>query len=310
MTKGLGLPLVAGLASGLVFLLVAIGSVVGALLFYLTPLPLVFVGLSIGLTQAVVASAVALVVVGVAAPGALPAFGVVAVLPTLLLVWLALRWRQRADGTVEWYPPGRLLAWLTVAAVGLLLVGAEFARSGGTGFEAAIKQFVEGFVGDMGLDLPVEARASVVDMLAAGLPSMMVALWLMTAVVNGVLGQGAAIKTGRALRPTPVYGDIDLPDWVAMVLAVCALFGLMAEGDAGYIGRNAARALSWAYVLVGFAAVHQAARGRPNARVLLALFYVVFVALAGWAQVALAGLGLVRHWTRLRRRDAGGQEEL
>jgi len=63
MSKGLGLSVAAGLASGLIFLSVLTGESLGILLIYLTPLPLAMVGLSFGLSAAAIASGVSLVTV-------------------------------------------------------------------------------------------------------------------------------------------------------------------------------------------------------------------------------------------------------
>ncbi|HLN24453.1 MAG TPA: DUF2232 domain-containing protein [Patescibacteria group bacterium] len=309
MSKGLGLSVAAGLASGLIFLSVLTGESLGILLIYLTPLPLAMVGLSFGLSAAAIASGVSLVTVALVSVSAVPSFAVISMVPALVLVRQALLWRQNEDGTLEWYPPGLILAWLTGIAVGLLAAGTAFVSAQGLGIEETLRQHVAGFVTEMAPNAPVEMRDGLIALWSALMPAMAACAWLIIAVLNGVLAQATVTKAGHARRPTPPYGSLELPGWIAVALGAAVLLGLLADGDIGYVARNMAVVLLWPYVFVGLTVVHQALRGRRNAGILFAVFYTAVFALFGWALVAIAGLGLVRHWTRLRRHKAGGGQE-
>ncbi|HVI52135.1 MAG TPA: hypothetical protein VM661_13055 [Candidatus Sulfotelmatobacter sp.] len=310
MFKGYGLTGVAGLASGLVFLSAIGGGALGIPLIHLVPLPLMMVGLSAGFLHALAASVLAAVVVALVTVHAVPSFAVVAVLPSLLLVRQALlrRWHLET-GDIDWYPPGKVLLWLTGAAVGLLLLGAAVLASQGLNIEELVGRHVLEFVNKMPVAAPAEVRDALIGLWSAIMPAMACCVWLTIAALNGVLAQWTAAKAGTAIRATPTYGDIVLPVWVAGVLAVAAAIGFLAKGDLGYVARNVAIVLLWPHLFVGVAEIHRLLKDRPNRLVLLTLFYVVFVVLFQWALFAVAGLGLVRHWTRPRRRDAGGQEE-
>ncbi len=309
MSKGIGLSVAAGIASGVVYLSVLAGGALGILLTYLTPLPLVMVGLAFGLRRLTLASAVALAVVAVASTQAAPIFAVVGPLPVLVLVRQSLLWRRADNGTVEWYPPGMLLAWLGVIAVGLMLLGAALVPSGEGGIEGLVRLQVATFLDEAAPMVPAEVKDSATALWAAMFPAMVGSAWLVMAALNGVMGQWTVAKAGFALRPTPAYTRLELPLWLLAMLVATAVIGATASGDAGYLGRNAAVVLLWPYVFAGLAVVHRTVRGKPNAGMLLALFYVAFFAMFGWALVAVAGLGLVRHWTRLRRHGAGGGQE-
>ncbi len=309
MSKGIGLSVAAGIASGVVYLSVLAGGTLGILLTYFTPLPLVMVGLAFGLRRLLLASIIASAVVAVAGPQAIMMYAVVGPLPMLILVRLALRWRQTTDGTGEWYPTGALLAWLSVVAVGLMLLGSAVLPSGDGGVQGMVHRQVAAFLDEAAPMVSAEVKDSATALWSAMFPAMVGGAWLVMAVLNGVVGQWTVARAGFALRPTPVYTRLELPLWLLPVLAAAVAVGLTAGGDVGYLGRNAAAVLLWPYVFGGLAVVHRAIRGRPNAGMLLALFYVAFFAMFGWALIAVAGLGLVRHWTRLRRHDAGGGQE-
>jgi hypothetical protein len=137
MSKGTGLALLYGLASAIP-LLIALGTPGGVLFMLLVPLPLFLSGLSMGPSAAILSAATAcfalslMIVVSAAqitgslslalAEGVGMFLGTVISLgiPVVVLVRQALLSRKTADGSIEWYPPGPLVLWLT--AVGLLLL--------------------------------------------------------------------------------------------------------------------------------------------------------------------------------------------
>jgi hypothetical protein len=306
MSKGFGLAVAAGLASALVFLSVMTGGGVGILLAYLMPLPLVLIGVSRGHWPALAAGATASAVVGAMTPGGLPVFLVAALLPTATLVILGLREGQgfRPGET------GRFLAGLAAVAVAILVVATLVATSRGSLIEDQARAYVAQVLDQIAPQVPSEMRGSVAALWSALFPAMLGSAWLLMTAANGVLAQWIASRAGQALRTTPVYGSVELPWWMPAALAAALAIGFGAGGDVGYLARNAAVVLVLPQTLAGLAVVHGAMRGRPHGGILLALFYVVFFVMFGWSLVAVAGLGLVRHWTRLRRRQVeSGPEE-
>lgn len=309
MSRDLGLSIVAGVASALVYLSVLTGGGLGAVLAYLMPLPLVMIGFSWGFGRTLLGCGLGLAVVVATASSAAPVFAITALLPAIILVRLGLRYRPLAAGGVEWYSAGSLLAWLSAAAVGLMALGAWQVLGKGAGFEEEARRCVSGILDQMGPVGSAEIHDSAVALWSALFPAMLGTAWLVMAVLNGMLAQWTVVKAGHALRPAPAYAALELPGWTLAALAVAVVTGLTAGGDVGYLGRNAAVILVLPQMFAGLAVVHQTLRRRSNAGMMLAAFYVAFFVLFGWAQVAVAGLGLVRHWTRLRRRQVAGSQE-
>lgn len=313
MPKGIGLSLAAGLGSAVVFLVAVRLQGPLAPLLYLVALPVVTLGLTRGLAAALTASLVALAAAGAVSAGSLPVFIALAVAPALLLVRQGLMCRLTGRDRLEWCPPGLLLGWVTAAAVALLLLAAGFFAVHGVGLKDLVTRHVAEFASQvasqMGEEIPAPLRDQLTSVWAAFLPAMMGCLWLLMVVGNGLLGQWLALRSGHAIRPWPRLRPLDLPGWIAPAFAASLAVGLVASGDPGYIGRNVAALLLVPYLLAGLAEVHAMVEGRSRARLLLTVFYVGFVFFSGWSLLAVAGFGLVRHWTRLHRQGAGGGQE-
>ncbi len=124
---------VAGLICALFYLLVKMGSPGAIILAYLSQLPLFAVGLSLGLAPSIIACLVAGAVIAASANfGAAGMFLVFTGGPVLVLVRQGMQSRPGSRaGTLDWYPPGLLLASLTgyglvmLVAATLLMAGTE-----------------------------------------------------------------------------------------------------------------------------------------------------------------------------------------
>ncbi|MGA4551525.1 DUF2232 domain-containing protein [Methylorubrum aminovorans] len=121
MTKDISVGAGAGLVAALLFGVLLKGSALAILLYLLAPLPILIVGLGWShraALAAVVSGALALALF--VAPSLSLAFAAYLAIPAWWLAYLALLGRPKADGTadgaIEWYPTGRLLAWVAGTA--------------------------------------------------------------------------------------------------------------------------------------------------------------------------------------------------
>src|SRR5690349_1576279 len=107
-----------GLAGACLYLAVLLDSPGALILVYLTQLPLFLAGLWLGTGAAALAglSAVAVMLALSDVTGAF-LFAVLNAAPVVFLVRQALLARHDPDGAVVWYPPGLLVAGLTLLAL-------------------------------------------------------------------------------------------------------------------------------------------------------------------------------------------------
>jgi hypothetical protein len=310
-TRRFGFALAAGLFSALLFLSLAKGIGSGIILSYVAPLPPMMIGLALGTPAALVAAAMGTVAVMVVIGGLSGLlFFVIVAIPALVVANRSLLWRETADGSVEWYPPGFVLAWLTAIGLALLLVGMALVADHPEGVRGWVAETIGRALDLLAADLAPAKRAETVGWWTPLFPSMTVVSWLLMAVVNAVGAQALLVRLGHNRRPVPAYRELMLPDWPAAALAVTGLAGLAATGDLGYGAANMAVVLLVPFVFMGLAGIHRFAAAKPNARVILGLAYGLLILAFGWAAIAAAGLGLVRFWRlRFRRPSSGGGME-
>ena len=301
MPQTLGLAVLAGVVSSALFLCLLTGVPGMVLLAYFVQLPLMLAGLAMGLTASMVAVAGALLINGVIA-GAVATiiYGVIQVLPALIVVRQALLSRQ--DGqNVEWYPPGLLLAQLTcVAGLGIGLAFLLLLDHPG-GLQGAIEAFLASALVEMGA---IEAEAVPSSELGPWMflfPGLMATSWLVMVVLNAVLAQALAVRLGWNRRPSPDLTRLELPSWLWPALGAAGLVALLGEHGWGFLGRSLLIVFVVPYVFLGLAVIHTLVRRWSHPSWLLAALYAALV-LLGWPILAVLLLGFVEDWAHLRRR--------
>jgi hypothetical protein len=287
--------------SACLYLALLLSSPGAMILVYLTQLPLFFAGLWLGAAAAAIAGLSGAIVLFAA--GDLLAAAIFAALnavPVVLLVRQALLARHDADGALVWYPPGRLTIW--VAALGIAGIGIALLLLGGPEELQATLRDVIARALDRLSDNSLPDRERVAATLAALIPGVAAASWMVMAIINGALAQGLLARFGLAWRPSPDLAQLGLPRWLTVALGVAAIATLLG-GSWRFLGINLIIALSVPFCLGGLAVLHAAVRRLPHPAIALIAFYTL-AGMFGWPLLVAAALGLVEAWLGLRRRLA------
>ncbi|WGF90056.1 DUF2232 domain-containing protein [Marinivivus vitaminiproducens] len=304
MVQPLPLSILAGIVGSGLFLAMIFGVPGAALLAYLTPLPLFLAGLAFGTGAATMASATAMVVIGLIGGGLavviyLLSFG----LPIVVTVRQALLWRDGPDG-VEWYPAGQVVGLLAAYGAGaIVLAGLLFANepSGLFGaLDAAMASLIATLASQGGSEA-ADLLRSAQDMFWL-LPALLAVSWLLMILLNAVLAQALVARWGLARRPSPSIAAFTAPRWCLGVLLAGAVLSLVSNESAAVIGAGVLVVFLVPYLFVGLGVVHVWLRRWPGQGITLGLFYVSLVIFLYPLAFIVAALGLIEEWAHLRRR--------
>ena len=299
MRQPLAIAALAAAASALLYLAYSSGMAVLPLFAYFVQLPLLFVGLALGIPHIGLSALAALLVVGVFGGWLAAAFFLVLEsLPSLLVVRLALRSRLHEDGELEWYPPGLIVGQLLLYCLATILLGLLA---------------LEFFVGDVGTVL-AEAFRETLGMFGVAteelappawlplVPGILGLSWLLMTSINAVLAQKLAERASMAIRPSPPFIAFTVAPWTLMLLVPSALGTALLSGTPLYLAATALVILTVPYFFQGLAVVHAMARRLRAPLLPLALFYAALLFLSWPMLLGVVGLGLVEDWAGLRRR--------
>ncbi|GEO80667.1 YybS family protein [Pararhodospirillum oryzae] len=288
---------VAGLAGILMFASFLYVPVLGVLITQASILPLLGVGLRFGLPTVLVGAGVALGGAVIALPLAMaPVLTLLDLLPAVLVTSLALRPAPGGGdqgGPAAWYPPGRVLAWLSVASLGLLALFAVGMPPSEQGLQHQVATMVQAALDTVLAAAPADTRAQVVASMPVYLPGVFLATWVVRIALCAMVAQRLLSRRKMARRPTPVYGALDLPSWSVGLFVAAGVAGVVLGGDGGYLAANALLGLSVPLMAMGLVLVHNAARALPHPGIALGAFYATMVLGSTLALAAVVAAGLV-----------------
>jgi len=300
----------AGLVSALLTVVVVKETMLAAVLAMVAPLPILIVALGWNHRSGLVATLVGGLAIGAFTASILSAVGfmIVTGLPAWWLAYLALLGRPAGDGSTEWYPTGRLLAWVAAtAAVTIMVTGIISSRGDYSAFEARSRQISEAFV-TMFFEAPEQGtedvRASLTETLTTMTPAlsafgftffMGLYLWLAAKVVSA---------SGRLPRPWSPMPELAMPRAV-LLAPIVALVMIQFEGFISALGYGLLGAFLMAFTLQGLAAIHERTQGKPGRGLILAGLYALLFLTQGVMIAALSLFGIADTIFGLRHRFGG-----
>jgi hypothetical protein len=317
MTAVLLIALAAGSASALMFASIVSGALIALLLFYLAPLPLMVAALGWGPLAAAIGGIAA--AVGLGAIFGLPyclAFVVTVALPAWWLGHLALLGRPIATGvpsddgsppiapTLEWYPVGRILLWVTGFAAlttmtALLTLGTDAATITGT-----LRRFLLRILAAPEAGSTAETEQGI-EFVVAVAPAAAAIVAMMTLTLNLWLAAKITATSARLHRPWPDLRSTALPPMtlaaLSAAIAFCFTGGLLA-----ILAQIVAMALLMAYALIGFAVLHTLTLASKSRGLWLSCSYAVVMVFV-WPVVAMVLLGLADAVFGIRARYLRGR---
>ncbi len=308
-SRGLLFALIGGIASAIL----SIGSFGSA--------PILAMGLHLGSAFAGISAGIAALLILLNFNGLSALFFIVGTgFPALLIVHQALISHPgTAPNTVDWYPPGKILGWLTAYAMLILGCIAIYFAFSNDGLVAVSHNYLNEFFGqvlnqshsnfrsDTERDLVKGILTVATNRMAPLLSGFLLSIYLLMAIANATITQGILNRAGLSLRPSPSYITMELPRWLSGAMAAALVVAFL-PGTIGILGQNAVMVLSIPFLLLGLTVIHTLSRRTPNPGMVLVAIYLALFLLVALFNISLPILpllillGIVEQWTSLRQR--------
>ena len=300
----------AGIASALLFIALASGSGLALALFYFAPLPIMLAGLGWNHFAALLATLTAAGGIGIGAGfwfaiAYLAGIGV----PAYTLIYLAMLGRTAANGSMEWFPPGRIVtATAVLATIAMALTVPVFGtdidsyRDGLKEIFGRVLRAQLAIPEGKPLELPNGTNVNrTLDVLSYVMPPLASAVSMITLLINMYIAGRVARASGRLSRPWPDLSQTALPFSTPLLLLTAFALSFL-HSIAGLAGGVLTACLLMAYAIVGLSVLHAITRGNPLRSLILGAAWAVLIVL-GWPIVLLALLGLADGLFNLRGRS-------
>ena len=318
-----GVPLGAGLASALLFLLTVKGTPLAVALAYLAPLPLMIAAFGWGPLGGVLAAAIAAAAIAgffglqgavifallVAGPAwALASF---AILPSYTPPWRPGTGDVRNSRT----PIGALVTLAAVLGALTGLAGLATLIFGYSGYEAGVQALVteltpaieDALQGVVALPEGVTAHDIAVEV-ARLAPLATAGLGFLTLCANLYAAARSTALSHRLPRPWPdLPTEFVLSRTFALVAAISVAVAIALPEPTDQFAWVFAAPFAAAFALQGLAVLHALSRGLPLRPLLIVALYFCCAVRAGWSLPLIALIGLVDSAVSLRARAAAAR---
>ncbi|WP_168192842.1 DUF2232 domain-containing protein [Undibacter mobilis] len=301
-----------GAAAALLFASLTSGSPLSVPLAYLAPLPIMIAALGWSHWAALIGAVTGGLAIWLLF-GSLffVAFFAGIGLPGWWLGYLAMLARpvgSNGTASLEWYPPGRLVAWAAGLASALIVLTVLMMGGDADAFREAMRVAVhEVFriaASEAGSSGPAALRnpERFVDLLVVVIPPATAVMATLTNTVNLWLAGRIVKFSGRLTRPWPAISEMTLPPLTAAALAVAVAVTFI-DGMVGIVAGIVMASLLIVYGVLGFAVIHSVTRGMSARGFVLAGVYAA-VLIFGWPILVLCLVGLAEQIFNFRARAA------
>ncbi len=325
MVNRIGVPVGAGLAAALLFVVTMKGTAIALALAYLAPLPIMIAAIGWGVLSGALACAVASVCVGgVVDPFSGLLFALTIALPGWALASFAISpgarfpWRRGGAPPPEWMSVGAIVTF--AAGLGVLIslgaLIALFVRYGGYAkglqvFADSLEPAIEEAAGGAALLPEGETARDLALSLVRLAPAVIAGSTVLMFCVNLYAAARSAALSHRLRRPWPdLPSQFVLPPALAALALAALALAFALPAPSGQFAWIVAGALGVAFALQGLAVLHALSRGLPLRPWLLAALYFCCVVRSNWIMPAIAILGLIESFASLRARAAASKSKI
>ena len=207
----------------MLFASLASGSLLALVLFYLSPLPILIAGIGWNYLAGLVAALFAAACLAVVLDSHFALAFIVGVgLPAWWLGYLALLARPDGTGTLEWYPPGRIVLWTALAGAAAIVIAIPFFGTDAQSFHTNLQSAIEAALGlrsRAGGEISPDKLINT-DVLTKLAPPMVASLTTVVLLINTWLAARIVKLSGQLRRPWPELPAIGLPRFAPLLLAM------------------------------------------------------------------------------------------
>lgn len=281
--------LAAGMASGIVHMVGMSQVFGGVLLTYLPALPLLFVGMALGVPSLSLAIAVGSSIAMLAMSPATVLFYIAFhAVPSLIFI---RRYLQPGEPPMVLRPVGRILAELTLFGVAMFMLGC-FASMG----EQSLQSQLSTPIAEAMKELPPQYHEDMqkfLDVYAFLIPAFVFWMWGVAFLGMAYAAHLLSASYRMTIRPFFVLMQGVLPGYFLATLVAAGAASLAAEEDAAFIAKAAFVMLLFPYCICGVRRLHASLNGIRSKPLLLGIFYI-FSLLSAWPVIAVAFVEIIR----------------
>ena len=326
MRNNLLLAVGAGLLSAMLLMIAASGPLTITLLAYLTPLPLLILGLSGRNCFGGAAGALAaLVLFLVTTPLVAIIYFFLVALPVTLFCDNATQMptrpgHQGAQANLPSASAGHLCALISAipaVLLTILFVYFWFQQNENTG--STLSKIAESIVvtyqnalieKNVAISPEVGKQLLLIkNTLVNTAPALIGIFWMTLFLINAMVARNVLNRFTKTSPATFKLSQIELPHWVVIVFISSGLLGAGLDGELGLYSTNLAAIIAFPILLSGLGVIHLATEKTGYKKPILFSVYTIIL-ISRWAALMLVFIGMIDHFIKIKAKIEGRAPKL
>ena len=316
MRNNLLLALGTGLLSALLLMIAASGPLMITLLAYLTPLPLLILGLSGKNYFAGVAGALAaLLLFGLTTPMVAVIYFFLVVLPVTLFCDSATQMQRHASyhgakADLSSASVGRLCALISVTPVLLLtILFLYFWFQQNENTQAVLSKTADSIMVtyqnaliEKNIAISPEVGKQLVlikNTLVNTAPALIGIFWMTLFLINAMIARHVLKRFTQTSPVAFTLSKIKLPHWVIITFISSGLIAGVSDGELGLYSINLAAIIAFPILLSGLGVIHLATEKTGYKKTILFSVYTIIL-ISRWAALMLVFIGMIDHFIKIK----------
>ena len=316
MRNNLLLALGTGLLSAVLLMIAASGPLMGTLLAYLTPLPLLILGLSGKNYFAGVAGALAaLLLFGLTTPMVAVIYFFLVVLPVTLFCDSATQMQRHASyhgakADLSSASVGRLCALISVTPVLLLtILFLYFWFQQNENTQAVLSKTADSIMVtyqnaliERNIAISPEVGKQLVlikNTLVNTAPALIGIFWMTLFLINAMIARHVLKRFTQTCPVAFKLSQIELPHWVIITFISSGLIAAVSDGELALYSINLAAIIAFPILLSGLGVIHLATEKTGYKKTILFSVYTIIL-ISRWAALMLVFIGVIDHFIKIK----------
>ena len=297
--KSTPLYILGGMISAILFASIPTGNILSTIAMYLSPLPLIYLGITIGLYPMIIAVLTSAIALSIKSLPISLSFIFIDALPSILLSYLFL---LKTRDNKKWFEIGHILTWLSLLIsvfVILFFFNINLFLSSDTNLN--IIETLQSYTDSMLVKFNEQNRPAVkavFDNILPILPFSIAISMMARIIISALVANWLAKKQSKAIRNDIKYINLEIPSWNLILVAIVGLISLIGNINISYLSRNLGFIMLIPLFFMGLNVIHQNVEKTKSPKLILTIFYIILTFSGYLTILFLSGLGIIDYFLK------------
>lgn len=297
--KSTPLYILGGMISAILFASIPTGNILSTIAMYLSPLPLIYLGITIGLYPMIIAVLTSAIALSIKSLPISLSFIFIDALPSILLSYLFL---LKTSDNKKWFEIGHILTWLSLLIsvfVILFFFNINLFLSSDTNLN--IIETLQSYTDSMLVKFNEQNRPAVkavFDNILPILPFSIAISMMARIIISALVANWLAKKQSKAIRNDIKYINLEIPSWNLILVAIVGLISLIGNINISYLSRNLGFIMLIPLFFMGLNVIHQNVEKTKSPKLILTIFYIILTFSGYLTILFLSGLGIIDYFLK------------